>query len=33
MAGFGATHLGVLSDPKALEALSRALEESTAAKP
>jgi pimeloyl-ACP methyl ester carboxylesterase len=33
MAGFGSTHVGVLSDPKALEALSRALDESTAGKP
>jgi pimeloyl-ACP methyl ester carboxylesterase len=33
MTGFGATHVGVLSDPKALAALVRALEESTAEKP
>ncbi|HEY1252558.1 MAG TPA: hypothetical protein VGH97_15365 [Thermoanaerobaculia bacterium] len=33
MAGFGATHVGVLSDPKALAALGRALEASTAEKP
>jgi len=33
MAGFGATHVGVLSDAKAVEALARALDESTAARP
>jgi hypothetical protein len=33
MAGFGAAHVGVLSDPNALDALSRALDESTAGKP
>jgi hypothetical protein len=33
MAGFGATHVGVLSDAKAIDALARALDESTAAKP
>jgi len=33
MAGFGASHVGILSDPKALAALVRALEASTAEKP
>jgi hypothetical protein len=33
MAGFGASHVGILSDPRALGALVRALEESTAEKP
>jgi pimeloyl-ACP methyl ester carboxylesterase len=33
MSGFGATHVGILSDEKAIEALSRALDESTAEKP
>jgi hypothetical protein len=33
MAGFGASHVGILSDPSALAALVRALEASTAEKP
>jgi pimeloyl-ACP methyl ester carboxylesterase len=33
MSGFGATHVGVLSDAKALEALTRALDDETSAKP
>ena len=33
MSGFGATHVGILSDPKALETLARALDSATARKP
>ena len=33
MTGFAATHVGILSDPKALEALVQALDEATAGKP
>jgi hypothetical protein len=33
MNGFGDSHVGILSDPKALETLSRALDEETAGKP
>ncbi len=33
MSGFGDTHVGILSDPKALEALARALDASTEGKP
>ena len=29
MRGYGATHVGILSDPKALEELGRVLEETT----
>jgi len=33
MSGFAATHVGILSDAKAIEALGRALDEETSAKP
>jgi pimeloyl-ACP methyl ester carboxylesterase len=33
MSGFGATHVGILSDPQAVAALTRALDDETAGKP
>src|SRR5207244_3090088 len=33
MGGFGNTHVGILSDPAALEALAKALDAATAGKP